>query len=736
MLHFKLDTFSKIGSIIIELISTILIIISLILLIVQGFDNNKFKDNKNREIITEKFLYNIFSQEIYSNLNTKIFVNHQFDGYDNDYNYLNAGIMDNSYFDCRDVKDGELNEDICQNKIINNKICCKAECCSRNNGGKVFCNDYNFQANSPNINNHKILSYDREEYYDDPRRRFCTYYNKYDSNINRFNNQKDIRIAYVNYTYEDLILNRVPYACINYTKCRENYIDCGIIDTMNRHLYISNGELCPINNIKFESNIIKIESIYDDRVNYNHIILKNILSEITPISHEKSYFDKECNYIYDDKSILNEDITIKDINKLLMKRKDLYSRISSFQLSLRGYEVSSGINNNAKFNWYTTNYIGFKTVKDYLRFKKYFSESDSYSHDNNLYKIGKKIYPCIKHIIVCFPLLIIFLLYIIILFLSFTEKVRIGRKKLKILFIGRFVLLICIFILEIIFYGLFTNKFEEIYIDMDDNFKEILDLYNKRRFQLLYLLSIIFLSLSFISIIIFFYFNCESSNSNNPIINIEGSYNNIKNEENDNIHRDSRNIEQNHKEVSDSSRNIIDRNKSKNNDNDNDQNKNEGKENIIPFENNFDNKNYNKINEKRTINEININDNLNDNLISNKNIIQNNFNININGEENNIESKKNIIIYNEKNNEDKKNDLIKDNFEINNNINNKKEYEKLGINKKDNKNNKTTLDSDNTDLLNKYNKSKNKKKEDSNINNISHKNNISHNNNNLFDEET
>ena len=47
MPHFKLDTFSKIGSIIIEFISTIFIIISLILLIVQGFDNNKFKENKN-----------------------------------------------------------------------------------------------------------------------------------------------------------------------------------------------------------------------------------------------------------------------------------------------------------------------------------------------------------------------------------------------------------------------------------------------------------------------------------------------------------------------------------------------------------------------------------------------------------------------------------------------------------------------------------------------------------------
>ena len=181
MPHLKLDAFSKNESIIFELISTILIIIALILLIVQGFDNDKFKNNKNREIKTEKFLYNIFSQEIHSNLNKNIFIGNEYYYVYYSYyeDYLRADIMLNSNFDCRDVKDAELNEDICQNKIINNKICCKAECCSRNNGGQVFCTDYNFQLNNPNIDNYKVISYDREEYYNDPRRRFCTYYTYY-----------------------------------------------------------------------------------------------------------------------------------------------------------------------------------------------------------------------------------------------------------------------------------------------------------------------------------------------------------------------------------------------------------------------------------------------------------------------------------------------------------------------------------------------------------------------------
>ena len=92
MPHLKLNTFSK-RSIIIELISTILIIISLILLIIQGCDNDKFKNNDNRELKTEKFLYSIFSQEVYSNLKKNMFfVNSQAE--ENTANsYLNADIM-------------------------------------------------------------------------------------------------------------------------------------------------------------------------------------------------------------------------------------------------------------------------------------------------------------------------------------------------------------------------------------------------------------------------------------------------------------------------------------------------------------------------------------------------------------------------------------------------------------------------------------------------------------------
>jgi len=90
------------------------------------------------------------------------------------------------------------------------------------------------------------------------------------------------------------------------------------------------------------------------------------------------------------------------------------------------------------------------------------------------------------------------------------------------------------FVLEIICYAIFINEFEEINIDMDENFKEILDLYNKRRFQIKFLLSIIFLSLAFIPVIIVFILNCETSN---PVNEVEHKDNNNKNDniENENL---------------------------------------------------------------------------------------------------------------------------------------------------------------------------------------------------------
>ena len=126
-----------------ELVSTIIMIIAYILLIIQSFNNYNFKEYKNKNSIIERFLYEQFSREVYDNLEQKISSINQ------DYYYPNYGnkkieIYLETFYDCRDVKEFELNEKICQEKILKNNTCCRAECCSRTNGGKIYCLPYNF----------------------------------------------------------------------------------------------------------------------------------------------------------------------------------------------------------------------------------------------------------------------------------------------------------------------------------------------------------------------------------------------------------------------------------------------------------------------------------------------------------------------------------------------------------------------------------------------------------------
>ena len=412
------DFFTNSRFFIFEIIAIIFMIIASILLIVQGFENDKFKNYKSREIKTERLLLSQFSYEVYSNI-----LSYPILGNSPDFYSLTAELKLKTYFDCRGVKDEELNEVICQDKIIyNNWTCCRNECCFRTNGGNVYCNNYNFDLKNPNINNHKILTYDYEEYLEDPRRRYCTYCNKYYTDISSFFNSY-IDIAYSSFNYEDLLLKKdsSTYCIFN---CSEYSVDCGIIDTLDRHLYSLDSSSCPINDIYYNGASINIQKLYGSP-NHNKIIIRNIISEIPPIPHEY----KEI--ISKDEELINEEITIKDMNKLLKNSKNMYTKMNSIEIPLSSIgnyiSIDNRMNSNSKFYWYATNYIGFKTVRDFNKFKKYFNRSD-YT-DNNLYKIGEKIYPCKSAIIIMFPLLAAFLCYLIILLLILFNKISLIEKK-------------------------------------------------------------------------------------------------------------------------------------------------------------------------------------------------------------------------------------------------------------------------------------------------------------------
>ena len=507
MLHLKSDKYSKCQFIIFELISTLFMIIASILIIIQGFDNDNFRNYKTREIKTERLLFTQLSHEVYSN----IIFSYPFYESSKGKN-LAAEIKINSFFDCRGVRDNELNEFVCQNKINNNWTCCRSECCFRTAGGYIYCNDYNFDLDNPNISNNKILSYDYEEFFEDPRRRFCTYYNNYDGLIDTYFN-KNLKIENFNYNYEDLLLNKVSSVCLGINNCNKNYIDCGIIDTMNRHLYAENASFCPVNNIENKQGLLSLENKYEygNIQNKNHIILRNIISEIPPTIHD--YKNKTvCQH----EKLKNEEITIRDINKLLKHNKTIYRKIEKLEIPLNSIgnaiNINKKLNSKASLNWYSTNYIGFKTVEDLEKFKKVFNISDD--TDNPVYKLGENIYPYIKPIIIIFPILFLSILYIIFILLVLFQIISSIGKKNMLLFIIRLIILLAMLIIEIIFYVMVTDEFEEINIDIDENYKEILDLYNKRRLQLKYFLSIIFLALAFVPVTIWLimYFECFNRN--------------------------------------------------------------------------------------------------------------------------------------------------------------------------------------------------------------------------------
>ena len=343
------DFFTNSRFFIFEIIAIIFMIIASILLIVQGFENDKFKNYKSREIKTERLLLSQFSYEVYSNI-----LSYPILGNSPDFYSLTAELKLKTYFDCRGVKDEELNEVVCQDKIIdNNWTCCRAECCFRTNGGNVYCNNYNFDLKNPNINNHKILTYDYEENFEDPRR-YCTYYNKYYTDISSFFNSY-IDIAYSSFNYEDLLLKKdsSTYCIFN---CSEYSVDCGIIDTLDRHLYSLDSSACPVNNIYYNGASINIQKLYGSP-NHNKIIIRNIISEIPPIPHEY----KEI--ISKDEELLNEEITIKDMNKLLKNSKNMYTKMNSIEIPLSSIgnyiSIDNRMNSNSKFYWYATNYINY-----------------------------------------------------------------------------------------------------------------------------------------------------------------------------------------------------------------------------------------------------------------------------------------------------------------------------------------------------------------------------------------
>ena len=519
---------SKCG-ILFEILATFIMFISYILGLIQSFINYNFKNYKTKEGIIERLFYEQFSYEIYSNINKYAFTKNGNSAYNYNYNYdyMNIELKTDSSYDCRGIYDEELNEDICQNKIINNYTCCRAECCMRLNGNTIKCNNYQFDSSTIPENN-KILLYNDDEFFEDPRRRFCTYYNIYNGYIDHYSLTNSVRLYKMLYNYREVYLNNSNLMCIGKTTCNKLYSDCGIIDTKENHLYLENPTYCPI------TDIYNVGGDKYDFYNSNShsIIIRNIISEIPPNIHEWSN-----NYInYETKEKLSN-ISNKDINKVIENNnyKEIYQEhVKNIKINydnnIKYYFYHYPINENQKLNWYTTNYIGFESQKDLLTFLDNFDPSDN--TNNPLYKIGKDLYPSTETIIIIFILIALCIVYFIIFLLTLLKNYEKLKKSLFWLFIVKQIILILSFGAALGVYIWITHKFKEIDIDIDENYKIILDLYNNRRLQLIFLIGLILLPIGEIFNILVWInakknayqpvgINDNAYNSNNNILNNE-----------------------------------------------------------------------------------------------------------------------------------------------------------------------------------------------------------------------
>ena len=488
-----------------EFISIILLLVSYTLFLIQSYMNIIFVHSQSKDVIGEKLLYEQFSKEIYSNIKSFPFSRIYTQEDDENANiYLNVEVKLDPYFDCQGVKKGLLNE-ICQDEIVNNFTCCKSECCIRTDENMV-CSNYSFNLQQSHYDNNKILNYNEDELYDDPRRRYCYYFNRYIGNTHTISNINLYKQNY-DFNYEKIISSENSSIFFG-KESKSGYIDCGEIDTLKNHLYVKDIS-CPINSITKNGNDFIFEGLPSNSLT---IFIRNIISEIPPSIHEWKNEYASTDYIY----IKEKNITNKDINKFVSENSSYYKKTDvSFnieELTDFNYEYEDKVNKNQKFYWYTSNYIGFESKEELEKFKEYFDENDV--TNNNLYKIRNKLYPSYASLIISVLLIVACLTYTIYLII-FLFKITSPEKQVIIIkkiivsvtaIVGIIYYIICI-------YGIYRS----INIKMDENYMEVLNLYNNRRKQIYFLSGIIIISFNLIYEILIYIFKYKEKSASNQI---------------------------------------------------------------------------------------------------------------------------------------------------------------------------------------------------------------------------
>ena len=466
-------------------ISILCFIIALIFLLIQGICNYNFFLFEDKKLIAEKTLYEQFSYEVYSSINTPLPVSYNINPIcDDSYEPFKISLNLDTFFDLRDIYNSDLNLE-CKNSIIHNYTSCTSS----------------------------EIDYDNYEKDKDIRLNFGpNYFSKFTQKISKLNNFYICK-SKNNYSYEKL-LNNID----NDGKCKKDFHDCGILDTKNNYLCLPLDVPCPLNKITFDYHCIDGDCI---EINDKYIIFDNqnstdtkvivsiILSENYPLNHEWEKMVKETYEDIGDKDIQKRrNVSLNDFSLFYNEKDDSYDLIDNSGINVRDIEACNTIkkfdsekyNLEQELNMYVRNFIGFKNIEELNKFKKKFNNKDD--RDNPLYKLSSSGYNPIITITTSSVFLFLSIIYLIIIIKKIIpEKISIILPIIFIIFI--IIFFICILIIIFSFY----IKHQIIDIDMDSKMKLVLDLYNERiiknqRFRIIssafHLISAIFMIVYFI----------------------------------------------------------------------------------------------------------------------------------------------------------------------------------------------------------------------------------------------
>ena len=464
------------------IISISFFFLSQIFLLVQGIKNYEFSKFDDDKLIVEKTLFEQFSQEVYESINTP-FSSYTIKSNCDVNNQIRPSLYLNTYYDCRNIYSSELKEK-CQNNIISNNTDCSPY--SSNS-------DYDYD----------IKYEDRLNY--DGRIKYCQYFSRFTQKISKIYSYYICRDNTM-FTYEDLLFKSMPLYDLNGNKniCPNNLKKCGILDTKNNILCVSEYYVCPYNVLQSSTGDILPSNSSDKK-----IITSIIISENQPMNHEWDTYVREVYEDIDEEDkIKRRSLTTKDFELIGDKEDNTYSRQEvNYKVEdiLSNNKVNniqtSQLNSNQNLYIYTRNYIGFKDYDELLNFKKIFNENDPM--DNPLFKLASSGHNPIITIFFSLVFIVLAILAFVFGVIKFNSQGNNYNKIIKSFFIVNCVF----FVVELFIIAFHFAKYPKIHIDMDERMKKVLDLYNDRTFatQVYRIISLVFSVVSFTPIIIKFF---------------------------------------------------------------------------------------------------------------------------------------------------------------------------------------------------------------------------------------